>query len=108
MPATESSGTQTAVVGTEHTLASPTTAKTRVFEIDLGNEANGDTVELRISKKVLVGGTVKLVYLATYAHTQGEPIVISVPVPMMFGGTFTLKQTAGTARNYDWAILTLD
>lgn len=106
--ATESSGTQTATVNTEHTLATPTTAKTRVLMVDLTNLVSGDTVELRIKAKVLTGGTAGLVYLATFIGPVGEPVAVSPPVPCPFGATLTLKQVAGTGRAYDWAGLTLD
>jgi len=107
-PVVESSGTQTAVVGTEHTLASPTTAKTRQLVVDLANLANGDTVELRIKRKVLSAGTVRTWQTAIFAHAQSTPVVLSIPCPSPYGADFTLKQTAGTARNFDWSVETLD
>lgn len=106
--ASEFSGTQTAVINTEHSLAAPTTAKTRVLSVDLSNMVAGDTVELRIKAKVLTGGTIREAYTATYSHAQGAPVVFSVPVAGMYGSTFTLKQTAGTGRSFDWSVLTLD
>ncbi len=105
--ASESQGTQTATISTEHSLATPTTNATRVLSVDMTNMAAGDTLELRIKAKVLTGGAIGLVYLATYQHAQNEPVVYSVPIPSLFGATFTLKQTAGTGRNFDWAVLTL-
>jgi hypothetical protein len=104
----ESSGTQTAVVGTEHQLAAPTTNKTRVLRVDCGNLANGDAVELYIKTKVLSGGTVRVQQVMTYANLMGSPIVESIPISSNQGATFTLKQTAGTARQFPWAVLTLD
>lgn len=106
--AVESSGTQTATVGTEHTLAAPTTNKTRVLSVDLANLVTGDTVVLRIKAKVLSAGTIRKVYEATYVHAQDEPVIYSVPIPSIHGATFTLHQTAGTGRAFDWAVLTLD
>jgi hypothetical protein len=106
--AVESSGTQTATISTEHVLAQPTTAKTRQLCVDLNAMAAGDILELRIKRKTLTGGTIRLAYLATFAHAQGEPIVTSVPVAMPFGGDFTLTQTAGTGRSFPWSVETLD
>lgn len=106
--AVESSGTQTATVGTEHTLATPATLNTRVLSVDLTNMALGDVVELRIYVKVASGGSQVLYTVSTYAHTQIEDAVISVPVPMPYGGQFTLKQTAGTGRSFPWNIQTLE
>lgn len=106
--AVETSGTQTAVVGTEHTLAAPTTAKTRQLVVDLTNLANGDTVELRVKRKVLTAGSVVPWQTAVFSHAQSDPGVLSVPCPSPFGATFTLKQTAGTGRSFDWSVETLD
>jgi len=108
MAAIESSGTQSATVGTEHELAAPTTLKTRVLLVDTANMVADDELELRIKLKVLTGGTVRQVYMASYIHAQADPIKPSIPVVMPFGGSITLKQVAGTSRNFDWSILTLD
>lgn len=107
-PAVESSGTQTATVGTEHSLASPTTAKTRQLVVDLTNLANGDAVELRIKRKVLSTGTVRTWQMASFAHAQSSPVVLSIPCPSPHGAEFTLKQTTGTGRSFDWSVETLD
>lgn len=103
----ESSGTQTAIIGTEHTLASPTTNQTRVLRIDLGAMIAGDTVELRIKTAVLAGGTVRDQHYLTYVNTVGVAIVETVPISSDVGATFTLKQTTGTGRAYPWKVLTL-
>lgn len=104
----ESSGTQTAVIGTEHSLAAPTTNKTRVLRVDCGAMVAGDTVELRIKTKVLSGGVEREQQNVTYANALGSPIVESIPISSNQGATFTLKQTTGTGRAFPWAVLTLD
>lgn len=104
----EASGTQTATIGTEHTLSTPTTNKTRVLVVDMNNMVSGDTLELRIKSKVLSADSNQLAYLATFVGAQTQPNLYSVPVPMNNGGQFTLKQTAGTGRAFKWAVLTLD
>lgn len=106
--AVESSGTQTATVNTEHTLATPTTLNTRILSVDLSNMALGDVIELRIYVKVASGGSQVVYTVQSFAQTQSEPAYISVPVPMPYGGQFTLKQTAGTGRSYAWNIQTLE
>lgn len=106
--ASESNGTQTATISTEHSLATPTTNKTRVLSVDLSAMVAGDVTVLKIKAKVLTGGTIRTVYTATYTGAQSDPVVYSVPVPSLFGATFTLTQTAGTGRAYDWSVLTLD
>jgi hypothetical protein len=104
----ESSGTQTAVISTEHTLASPSTAKTRMLIVDGANLTAAETVELRIKAPVLSGGTVSLVKLVIFTGVLDEPHIQSPPIVMPQGGTFTLKQTAGTGRAFAWSIITLD
>jgi len=104
----ESSGTQTAVVGTEHTLASPTTAKTRALLVDVAAMVAGDTVELRFSGPVLTGDTSRLILMSTFSGVVVAPHIQSPPILLPQGGTVTLKQTAGTARAFPWAIITLD
>lgn len=103
----ESSGTQTATIGTEHTLASPTTAGVRQLCVDLTNLLNGETVELRINRKTLTGGTIFTWQVAVFSHLQAQPIVLSIPMPSPYGGTFTLKQTVGTGRAFPWSVETM-
>lgn len=103
-------GTQTAVISTEHTLATVTAGKTLVLLVDTSNMAAGDTVELRAKTKVLTGGTVRVAYFVSYVDAQpaDDVVKISVPIPALFSGVFTLKQTAGTGRNFDWSVLSID
>jgi hypothetical protein len=103
----ESSGTQAATVGTEHSLAAPTSAKTRVLLVDLGALLNDEEVELRAKRKILSGGTVRT-DTYTFRHVQATPLKESPPYVCPQGVEFTLKQTAGTARSFDWAVITLD
>lgn len=106
--ASQGSGTQTCVVGTEHTLLAFSGAKTLVLSLDLNNLANGDELECRVKAKVLSGGTERLAYMATFAHAQLEPVVFSVPVPVLYSATFTLKQTSGVAVQIPWNVVSLD
>jgi hypothetical protein len=102
------SGTQSATVGTEHSLATSTTGKTYVFVVNAVNMVNGDELELRVKTKVLSGSTAQLAYLAAYAHVQTTPNKYSVPIPANRSCEVTLKQTAGTSRNFEWALLSID
>lgn len=96
------------MINTEHSLAAPSTNKTRVLRVDVGAMIAGDTVELRIKTAVLAAGTVRDQYYMTYTNTVGVAIIESVPVSSNQGATFTLKQTTGTGRAFPWAVLTLD
>lgn len=102
------SGTQTATVGTEHSLAISTTGKTYVLVVDAGAMQNDDILELRIKTKVLSGGTQQVAYYALFQHVQAEPQKYSVPVPADIEIECTLKQTAGTGRSFPWKLLSID
>jgi hypothetical protein len=105
------SGTQAATVGTEHFLASPAVAGTFTLHVDTVNMAAGDVLELRVYQMVLTGGTQRVAYIATFAGAQAadDLIKISVPVSNELTDTnslrFSLKQTAGTGRNFPWKVL---
>lgn len=114
----DQSGTQTAVIGTEHTLGvAATTNATYVLKVQLKNLANGDTLELRAYTKVLAADVAAtLIYSASFANLQGdggapgtsasgEVVAVSVAIPSDLSVTMTLKQTAGVGRAFDWAIL---
>lgn len=103
-----SSGTQTATIGTTHTLATPTAGKTYVLHLDLTNMAAGDFLEVYLSEKVLSGSTQKGVSQANFAGAQIEAVYMSIPIPSANGCQFQLKQTAGTGRAYDWSVQSLD
>lgn len=102
------SGSQTATIGTEHTLGSAITAA-GVYQlvVDTTNMVAADVLELRIYTKAKSGSTERLTYYATYANTQNELNKMSVPVPIDTSFKATLKQTAGTGRVFDWNILGL-
>jgi hypothetical protein len=99
--------TQTAVITTEHTLDTETNPGVYVLVVDTGNLALGDTVELRIKTKAAAGGTSRLAYMQTYAHAQADPIKYSPPVPVDTEIICTLKQTAGTGRDFLWNLLVM-
>lgn len=102
------SGTQTATVTTEHTLATVTSGKTVVLVVDTANMANGDILTLKAKLKTLTGSTARIVYAATFAHVQADPVKISLPVPAVHSVAFTLTQTNGTSRDFDWSVVSLD
>ena len=96
------SGTQTATIGTEHSLSTQTTTGAYVLMVDLGAMAHGDAVELRIYATVLSGGTERLAYSGAFMDVQDEPITFSVPVPGDVNVRAALIQTNGTGRSYPW------
>lgn len=107
MPTSIASGTQTATISTEHTLATDTANHTYVLVVDTANMVLNDVLELRLYTKVLSGGAERLAYSTVYSQVQGLPAVYSPPVPADISCKATLKQTAGTGRSYDWKLLAL-
>lgn len=109
----QGSGTQTAVISTEHTLLDVAVAGSFVFEVDTINMAAGDTLELRIYAIILTAGTRRVAYVKSYTGAQNADDLIKIAVPISNELTdagalrFTLKQTAGTGRNFPWKVLAL-
>ena len=103
------SGSQTAVITTEHTLAVAAAAGTYVLVVNLSNLASGDTVELRIKGKIFSGDgyTTELLDSYTDAQAEGQAYARSIPVATDTAITATLKQTAGTGRVFPWKLLLL-
>lgn len=100
------SGSQTAVIGTNHTLGvEETTDAYYQLLVDVSAMANGDVLELSAELKVKTAGTARVVALATFRDVQTEAAAISIPIPNIYGLTFKLKQVAGTSRTFDWSIL---
>ena len=102
------SGTQTATIGTTHTLATPTAGKTYVLFIDLTNMTATDVLDIFLQAKVLSTSTLRNVYSLTIAGVQSDPNFMSIPIPAVNGVQFQIKQTAGTGRSYDWSVVSLD
>ncbi len=103
----EESGTQTATISTEHVLngTSPNTVDgVYSFWVSTENMVAGDTLELRIKEKVISGGTQLLVSIATISGVQADKAWTSPSLILFHGWDFTLKQTAGTGRNFPWSI----
>jgi hypothetical protein len=107
----QGTGTQTAVIGTEHTLLDVAVAGTFTLHVDKANLTAGDLVELRCYQIILTGGTRRVVYKTSYADAQvaDDMIAISVPISneLTDAGSlrFTLKQTLGTGRAFPWKVL---
>lgn len=103
--APDSSGTQTATIGTEHNLATSTTNATFAYEVDLSALVAGEVVELRVKGITLSGGTAGLMWKATYTAPLVCPRVQSPPIPSDISISVTLKQLSGTGRNFPWKLL---
>lgn len=112
MAVTAVSGTQSATVTTEHTLADTSTAGTYQLSVSIVNMVAGDSLELRLYKMVLTGGVAgaECAYLGRYqgAPSADDKVQISVPISTSLTDSgairATLKQTAGTTRNFKWTL----
>lgn len=107
----QATGTQTATIGTEHTLADIAVAGTFTLHVDKNVMADGDVLELRVYQIVLTGGTRRVAYFDRWQDAQSADDMIAISVPISNELTdagslrFTLKQTAGTGRNFPWKVL---
>lgn len=100
------SGSQTATISTEHTLATITTAGIYQLMTDLGNLAAGDIVELRAYGKARSGDTERLMW-GPVSYGPIVPLQLLPPSPAIVTAVslkFTLKQVAGTGRAFPWAV----
>ncbi len=105
MPTVLTSGSQTATISTEHSLATVSTDEVIVLTASLANMVNGDVVELRIYGKVRSTDGEELLYRGTYGPGKPNPTMVqSVPVTSPHHCRATLKQTAGTGRAFVWAL----
>lgn len=107
MPTSQAEGSQTAVISTEHTLTTITAAGTYALTVDLVNLALGDKLTLRGKLKVRSSGTTRTIYTGVYAHTQDNSVAISIPIPSVSECVFTLEQTGGTGRAFNWEVVAL-
>lgn len=110
MVAENTSGSQTAVIDTEHTLATVTAAGVYVLRVDTSNMVLGDRVVLRAKTESRVSESVALLlYEGPASDVQIEVLKDSPPVAVPASGqvVFTLEQTDGTGRVFEWSIIDL-
>jgi hypothetical protein len=105
------SGTKTAD-GTEQTLGSTTSLATGAnlqLEVNTKNMVDGDTLELRVYTNDGVNAADEPSQFASFSNTQGDTIKRADPIAVEAGGRYkaTLKQTAGTNRDYYWKVMQL-
>lgn len=108
---TYASGTQATTVTTEHFLSSPNVAGTYTLHVDLSVLTATDRVEIRVYQLMKTAGTVRVVDLYTFEGVQVDTTgLMTDPVGTGLAETnavrFSLKQTHGTSRNFDWMVVT--
>src|SRR5579872_3501391 len=107
----QASGTQTAVISTEHQLADTNIAGVFSFHVDTVNMAAGDVLELRVYQVELTGGTSRVAFFQQFYGAQLTDDLMKVSLPIGNDLTdstalrFSLKQTFGVGRNFNWKVL---
>jgi len=102
------SGSQAATVTTEHFLGTDpdTTAGAFQFLVDLSVLQRGDEIEIRVYEKINdTGDTAEDVSTwPPIAWEQAEPLFVSPTYLLLVGWRFSIKQTIGTSRTFQWSI----
>lgn len=110
MVAENTSGSQTATIDTEHTLATITAAGVYVLRVDTTNMVADDRMVLRAKTESRVSETaLLLLYEVAFSDVQFEVLKDSPPIASPASGQcrFTLEQTDGTGRVFEWSIIDL-
>ena len=100
----KASGSQAATLDTEHTLATITDAGVYQLWVDAAELSEGEALTLRVYAKVLSGGTERLADELSVRNGLGVPILYSVPYVAVHHIRFTLQQSGGVGRTFDWAV----
>lgn len=113
-PTVVGSGTQTATIGTEHTLFTQSAAKTCILHVDRSALALGEVVTINIYDRMLSGdaspvpGTSLPMWSSSYPGGAAEGPIQSPAVCVAYEALFTIKQINGTGRGIKWRVETLD
>lgn len=105
------SGTQTAVISTEHQLADTAVAGVYTFHVDTVNMVAGDILQLRVYQMIIAAGTSRVLLEQDFYGAQLTDDLIKVSLPIgneLTDATalrFSLKQTFGTGRAFPWKVL---
>jgi hypothetical protein len=103
MPSVEQSGTVTAD-GTEQTLATVTANRNLMLIVDCSNMQSGDRVVVKSKRKVLsTSAAAEEFQRREIVGAQGAAIVMD-PMPSPHQGVFTLEQTGGTNRSFEYSV----
>ena len=104
------SGTQTASIGTEHFVSDVNQTGVYVFEVSLKNMVDGDIIVVRAYKTLLTTVAEELVAEEFFYGAQHVPYVkLDSPDSNELTDTesirYSIQQTHGTGRNFDWKVL---
>lgn len=107
MVAEIASDAQLTVIDTEHPLVTSTLARNFVLRIGGDVMLAGDVIEIRAKVKVRSGGATIGYIVGTFSGAQpaDEEALDSIPISSVHEIAFTLKQTAGAVRTFEWSLL---
>jgi hypothetical protein len=103
----ESSGSQTATISTEHTLATITAANVFNLALDVANMTGGTSFDILIVReygKARSSDSERLLGEYTLAGVQGQALFETVPRVSPHYLKYTIQQTQGTGRAFPWAV----
>lgn len=101
------SGTQSATLDTEHFLGTDpdTTAGVFQFMVELNNMARGDRLEICLYEKINdTGDTARKFFTAVIMNEQSELMFVSPAFALLTGWRFSIQQTDGTGRSFQWSV----
>lgn len=105
MTSSVGSGSLTTSVGSEHELASLSSAGVFVLAVDVNAMVNGDRVELRVYGKARTTDTERLTHVSVFEHAQARLLKQTEPYITDGYARFTLKQSSGSSHAFPWNVL---
>lgn len=100
-------GSQTATINTEHFLGTDPDTTDGVFQfvVETSAMADGDELEIRLYEKIRAAGdTARQIHMWKLRDDQVDDIWFSPTLIFLHGWRFSIKQTAGTGRAFQWSI----
>jgi len=107
MPSQHASGSQAASINTEHFLGTDPDTTTGAFQfcVELSALARGDTLEVRVYEKINdTGDTARQCKKWVFSNEQDDLLFVSEAFMLVIGFRFSIKQTTGTGRTFQWSI----
>ena len=104
----KANGSTAMTLSTDVTLTTITDAGVYVINVDTNPIVNGETLILIVEKKVLTGGTRRIVdRMVVCNHAPLAPVVEDKPRESLYELVYKLRQEGGSARTIDWNVYQL-
>ena len=104
----KASGSTGMTAGSDITLTTITDAGVYEISVDCNPIVNGETLILIVEKKVLTGGTRRVIDRMVIAkNAPSSPIVEDKPRTSLYEIVYKLRQESGTNRTIDWNVVQL-